>query len=100
MTVIIAAFNEEEAVEATLERIAASTYAGPLTVVLADNNSTDRTAELARGGRGAPRARLSPQLRARRGQAPCAQHGARDVTTPIVVTVDADTFLQPRRSPT
>jgi hypothetical protein len=32
---------------ATLERIADLSYGGPLTAILADNNSTDRTAEVA-----------------------------------------------------
>jgi cellulose synthase/poly-beta-1,6-N-acetylglucosamine synthase-like glycosyltransferase len=47
VTVIVAAYNEQEAIEPTLDHIAASRYQGALTVVLADNNSTDRTAELA-----------------------------------------------------
>src|SRR3954452_5320069 len=42
VTVIVAAYNEESAIEATLEHIAASSYPGALTVVLADNHSTDR----------------------------------------------------------
>ena len=96
ITVVIAAFNEEEAVEATLERIAASDYAGPLTAVLADNNSTDRTAELARSAA----ERLG--LDYRRSFEPVAgKHHALNtalagVRTPIAVTVDADTFLTPR----
>jgi putative nucleotidyltransferase with HDIG domain len=45
--VVVAAWNEESAIEATLERLAATTYPGAVEVVLADNNSTDRTAELA-----------------------------------------------------
>ena len=47
MTVIIAAWNEEDAIVRTLDRIAGCDYPGALAVVLADNNSTDRTAELA-----------------------------------------------------
>ena len=47
VTVVVAAWNEEEAIEATLERLAATSYPGRVAVVLADNNSTDRTAELA-----------------------------------------------------
>jgi poly-beta-1,6-N-acetyl-D-glucosamine synthase len=93
ITVIVAAFNEAEAIERTLDHIAASSYAGPVAVVLADNNSTDATAELAaaaaqRGG-----------LAYRRSFEPIAgKHHALntalvDVTTPIVVTVDADTLL-------
>jgi biofilm PGA synthesis N-glycosyltransferase PgaC len=93
ITVIVAAFNEADAIERTLERIVASSYAGPIEAVLADNNSTDATAELAaaaaqRGG-----------LAYRRCFEPVAgKHDALnaalvDVTTPLVVTVDADTLL-------
>ena len=47
VTIVIAAWNEEDAIAATLERIAALSYPGAIEVVLADNNSTDRTAEIA-----------------------------------------------------
>ena len=93
ITVIVAAYNEELAVEATLEHIAASTYPGQFEVVLADNNSTDRTAELGL----AAASRLG--LAYRRSFEPVAgKHHALntalvDVPTPIVVTVDADTLL-------
>jgi poly-beta-1,6-N-acetyl-D-glucosamine synthase len=96
VTVIVAAFNEEAAIEKTLSRVAASEYPGALEVVLADNNSTDRTAELA----AASALRLG--LDYRRSFEPAAgKHNALntavvDVATPIVVTVDADTFVTPR----
>ena len=48
VTVIIAARNEERGIGPTLDRIARLAYAGPIEVVLADNDSTDRTAELRR----------------------------------------------------
>jgi biofilm PGA synthesis N-glycosyltransferase PgaC len=95
ITVIVAAYNEAGAIERTLERIAATAYAGPIEVVLADNNSTDRTAEL--GAAVASRCGLSY----RRSFEPLAgKHHAlntalTDVTTPIVATVDADTLLHP-----
>jgi poly-beta-1,6-N-acetyl-D-glucosamine synthase len=47
VTILVAAWNEEEAIVATLERIAALSYEGPIEILLVDNNSTDRTAELA-----------------------------------------------------
>jgi len=47
VTVVSAARNEESAIGPTLERIADLSYGGPLTAILADNNSTDRTAEVA-----------------------------------------------------
>ena len=94
MTIVIAAWNEEEAIVPTLERIARLTYRGPIEVVLADNNSTDHTAELA----GAAAMRLA--LRYRRvfepepGKHRALNAALATVTTPLVVTVDADTYLQ------
>jgi biofilm PGA synthesis N-glycosyltransferase PgaC len=95
VTVVVAAWNEERAIERTLERIARLAYAGRLEVVLADNNSTDLTAE--RAQRGAQRLGLEY----RRVYEPTAgKHHAlntalESVTTPLVTTVDADTLLHP-----
>jgi glycosyltransferase involved in cell wall biosynthesis len=47
VTVVIAARDEESAIGPTLERIADLSYDGPLTAILADNNSTDHTVEVA-----------------------------------------------------
>src|SRR5689334_8254993 len=47
ISVIIAAYNEEDGIGSTLEHIAVSSYEGRVEVMLADNNSTDRTAEIA-----------------------------------------------------
>lgn len=49
VTILIAARNEADAIVPTLEGIAGLSYAGPVEVVLADNGSTDSTAELAEG---------------------------------------------------
>ena len=55
----------------------------------------DRPHRRARGGRcGRLGPRLPPCFRAPAGKASRAEHGAPSVTTPIVVTVDADTYLQ------
>ena len=95
VTVVVAAYNEEDAIVTTLDHIAASRYPGAITVVLADNNSTDRTAELAEA------AADRHGLDYRRSFEPVAgKHHALntaliDVTTPIVVTVDADTMPHP-----
>jgi poly-beta-1,6-N-acetyl-D-glucosamine synthase len=95
VTVIVAAYNEEEGIEKTLEHIGASRYQGPVEVVLADNNSTDRTAQL--GVATAERLGLDY----RRIFEPLAgKHHALNtalaaVSTPLVVTVDADTLMHP-----
>ena len=44
VTIVVAAWNESEAIVRTLERISELAYEGPLEVVFADNNSTDDTA--------------------------------------------------------
>jgi biofilm PGA synthesis N-glycosyltransferase PgaC len=95
VTVIVAAYNEEAAIATTLEHVAASTYPGRPEVVLADNNSTDRTAELAE----AAAARLGLDYR-RIFEPVAGKHHAlntalADVSTPLVVTVDADTLMHP-----
>jgi poly-beta-1,6-N-acetyl-D-glucosamine synthase len=93
VTLIVAAWNEEDTIVPTVERFAELSYPGPLQVVLADNNSTDHTAERA----SAASARLG--LRYRRISEPKpGKHRALNaalatVTTPLVVTVDADTLL-------
>jgi poly-beta-1,6-N-acetyl-D-glucosamine synthase len=95
LTVVIAAFDEQDAIATTLERIAATTYPGQVTVVLADNNSTDATAARA----AAAAERLGLDLRRVFEPEPGKHHALNaalaTVTTPLVVTVDADTHMRP-----
>ena len=94
VTVLIAAWNEGDAIVGTLERIADLTYEGGVEVVVADNNSTDETAELA----DAAGKRLGLNYRrvfeAKQGKHHALNAALAAVTTPLVVTVDADTHLQ------
>ncbi len=93
VTLIVAARDEEDAIVPTLERFAEVSYSGPLHIVLADNDSSDRTAERAQA------AALSLGLRYRRvfeptpGKHRTLNTALATVTTPLVVTVDADTTL-------
>jgi biofilm PGA synthesis N-glycosyltransferase PgaC len=94
VTVVIAAYNEEAAIVRTLDHVAELSYPGSVEVVLADNNSTDHTAALAE----AAASRLGLHYR-RVFEAQPGKHHALNaviatVTSPIVVTVDADTYLQ------
>jgi biofilm PGA synthesis N-glycosyltransferase PgaC len=94
VTIVIAAWNEGEAIVRTLERIADVTYEGTVEVVLADNNSTDDTAELAlttADRLGLDYRRIFEQ---HQGKHHALNAALATVTTPLVVTVDADTHLQ------
>ena len=94
VTILIAAWNESDAIVPTLERIAELTYQGRVEVVVADNNSTDETAALA----DATGDRLGLDYRRifepKQGKHHALNAALATVTTPLVVTVDADTHLQ------
>ena len=94
VTVLIAARNEEQGVVPALEGIAGLTYGGSIEVVLADNNSTDRTAESA----AATAERLGLEYRRvferEQGKHFALNAALKSIRTPLVVSVDADTVLQ------
>jgi hypothetical protein len=98
VTIVIAAWNESEAIVRTLERIAELMYQGRVEVVIADNNSTDDTGALA----DAAAERLGLDYRRvfeqKRGKHHVLNAALATVTTPIVVTVDADTHCSESRS--
>jgi poly-beta-1,6-N-acetyl-D-glucosamine synthase len=93
ITVVVAAWNEERSIAPTLNALARQTYPGSMEVVLADNNSTDRTAEVAERaaqGHGLTYRRI---LETEPGKHRALNTALETVTTPLVVTVDADTLL-------
>jgi biofilm PGA synthesis N-glycosyltransferase PgaC len=94
VTILVAAWNEEQAIVPTLESIGSLAYPGRVEVVLADNHSTDRTAELA--AEAAERLGLDYRrvYEERPGKHIALTTALATVTTPLVVTLDADTYLQ------
>jgi biofilm PGA synthesis N-glycosyltransferase PgaC len=93
VAVIIAAWNEEDAIASTLERIADSSYPGPIEVVLADNNSADRTAEFAEQAAQRLGLRYRRVFEEKQGKYKALNAALATVTTPLVVSLDADTYL-------
>jgi biofilm PGA synthesis N-glycosyltransferase PgaC len=91
-TVVIACFNEEETIEETLDYVVAQDYPGRLRFLVADDGSTDRTAELARA-----RATANPDIAVltfpHGGKAQTLTAALMQVQTPLMATVDADTLL-------
>jgi biofilm PGA synthesis N-glycosyltransferase PgaC len=94
VTIIVAAWNEEAAIVPTLESLGGLEYPGRIEVALADNNSTDRTAELA--AEAAQRLGLDYRrvFEEKAGKHFALTTALGTATTPLVVTLDADTYLQ------
>jgi len=93
VTILVAAFNEEEAIAATLQRLANLSYGGPVEVVLADNASTDQTPKLAEDAAREFGVEYRRVVEPIPGKHAALNAALKTVTTPVVVTVDADTFL-------
>ena len=78
VTILVAAWNESDAIVRTLERIGELSYPGRLEVVVADNNSTDDTALLADAAGDRLGLPLPTRVRGKAGQAPRAERRPRD----------------------
>jgi poly-beta-1,6-N-acetyl-D-glucosamine synthase len=93
LTVIIAARNEERRIGETITALSLQDYAGPVSVFLADNGSTDRTCDVARqiAADLGVSLRIIPELTP--GKSNALNTALRHVETTYVVTVDADTLL-------
>jgi glycosyltransferase involved in cell wall biosynthesis len=94
VTVVMPAHNAETTIEDQLAALAVQTYDGPWEVVVSDDGSTDRTAELAR--RWADRL---PSLRvisaAERRGASSARNAGADVSGDLIAFCDADDVAEP-----
>ncbi|MFJ2260136.1 bifunctional polysaccharide deacetylase/glycosyltransferase family 2 protein [Streptomyces sp. NPDC087844] len=91
VTVLVPAYNEEAGIEATLRSLLASDYAR-LQIIVIDDGSTDRTAELAEG---VGDARVLVIRKANAGKAAALNTGLEHASHDILVMVDADTVFEP-----
>jgi len=93
VSVVIPAHNEEVAIEATVRSALASEYPY-IEVVVVDDGSTDRTAEILDSRFGAdPRVRIHHQVN--RGKPAALNQALSMCAGEIVVTIDADTMVHP-----
>jgi len=97
VTVMIPAYNEESVIVDTVRSALASLYP-KLEILVIDDGSTDHTAELVRSNFGRdPRVRLL--LQPNRGKPAALNHALSEATGEIVVSIDADTIVDPEAVP-
>lgn len=93
MTVVIPALNAEDLIGHQLEALAAQTFTD-FEVVVADNGSTDRTAEVVHARAGALEVRVV-DASGRRGVSHARNTGLREARAAKVVFCDADDIVDP-----
>ncbi len=91
VTVLVPAYNEEAGIESTVRSLLASDYP-QLEIVVIDDGSTDRTAELAEGI-GDPRVLVVRKPNG--GKAAALNTGLGHASHDILIMVDADTVFEP-----
>jgi cellulose synthase/poly-beta-1,6-N-acetylglucosamine synthase-like glycosyltransferase/spore germination protein YaaH/peptidoglycan/xylan/chitin deacetylase (PgdA/CDA1 family) len=97
VTIMIPAYNEESVIVDTVRSALASVYP-KLEILVIDDGSTDHTAELVRANFAAdPRVRLL--LQPNRGKPAALNHALSEATGEIVVSIDADTIVDPEAVP-
>ncbi|MEO3782151.1 glycosyltransferase [Actinocorallia sp. B10E7] len=91
MTVIVPAYNEEVGIAATLRSLQDNDYPGELEIIVVDDGSTDRTAEIVRGLEGDGLRLIHKQ----NGGKPSALNaGIAAARGEIIVMMDGDTVFQ------
>ena len=93
VTVLIAARNEAGAIGDTVRYLARQDYRGQLHVMLVDNGSSDGTADVARATARKNGMKLQVLTETTPGKSNALNSGLLAATTPVVITVDADTLL-------
>jgi len=98
ISVLVPCHNEELVIAHTLRALVALDYpAGKLEILVINDGSTDRTAEIARGFAADPRVRLLevPSAVSARGKAGALNFALRQARHPVLAVYDADNMPEP-----
>lgn len=99
VSVLIAAYQEEAVIAETIRSLSAVAYPGPMEVLVLDDGSTDGTVRVAEEGaslfHGSNASLRVVHHDRNRGKAAVLNSGLRQARHELVVTIDADTRLQP-----
>lgn len=93
VTVLIAAYNEEQTIVDTIHSLAHQQYPGSLQVIVINDGSIDHTAELVRAQQAEHPWLQLINLPANQGKAQALNAGLRLAAHQLIVTVDADSWL-------
>jgi peptidoglycan-N-acetylglucosamine deacetylase len=97
ITVLIPAYNEEGAIVDTVSAALASHYPH-LEVIVVNDGSTDRTAELVQRNFGRD-LRVRLLMQPNRGKPTALNHGLAEATGEVIISIDADTIVDPDAIP-
>jgi len=93
VSVVMPAHNEESCIESTVRSVLSSDYPADFDVIVVNDGSTDRTADIVRGiGKGERRVRMLETNHV--GKALAVNRGAEKSTKEIIVLLDADSRLE------
>lgn len=93
ITILVAAYNEAEAIESTIESIAAQHYPGDIAVIVVNDGSADTTADQVRSlKKDRPWLKMLT-MRKNIGKARALTQALKYVKTSIVITLDGDSYL-------
>ncbi len=100
VSILIAAYNEQDSIAQTLNSVARQKYAGPVEVVVINDGSQDDTAKVIRNSREQLSGTAGLDIRPldqtpNRGKASALNYGLSEASHDIIVTVDADTNMYP-----
>jgi cellulose synthase/poly-beta-1,6-N-acetylglucosamine synthase-like glycosyltransferase len=97
VSIIIPVWNEEKSVERTLDSIFKSNYpSNKLEIILVDNNSTDKTMQIARELKKTKYKKLKVYKETKQGKGCALNCGIKKSTGEVIFSMDADTMVMPQ----
>ena len=93
ITVLIAAYNEEKSIASTLSGIFLQDYAADIRIIVINDGSSDKTVESIKVLQLAHPNLSLIDLGRNGGKASALNHGLKEVSTDIVISIDADSYV-------